>query len=950
LRRSGPRVAPAWNWCRIRALAARVSTLIASLALAALLSTCGGGGGGTSGGGSPPPPPPPPATPSPLVVSTASLPDAYLNENYSQQLQASGGTPPYTWNLTALSNPLPAGMAVTGNGMLTGAPSQLFTSLDVTFVVRDSASQSATKTINLKVIVRLAIQPATFSPQGIVSRDFNYQFLASGGTGTYSYTWSLAAGSGPLPPGLTFTSANGYGNLQGKFTTAGTYPFTLEVRDQATQVARQSYTISVYTGPLVTDNPLLPPAISGRAYSYTFQATGGAPPYTWDEAYNTHLHVLGFSLSTSGVLSGTTYSYGNTRIPVRVTDSQGIADVLVCDLKLIQQLTLNAFPLPDGRVGFSYSHRLDRQGGQGPFTYALTSSSNPLPPGLSLDPAFGYLSGTPTAEGTFTFSIEVRDSLAQVATADYSLLIRNDVIFHPYFQNFPVGVVNYPYPGHTLTVVGGTPPYTWRISSGNFPPGLTLDPVTGTTQGTPTAPGLYIFEVEAADSGSPTQSARQNFGVQIRPPLSILTGSTLPDGVATSGSYYNVTIQAAGGAPPPYNLRLSAGSLPPGSRIGNLSDSNGNFYVGGILTTAGTYNFTVEITDNNTPPATVSGDYSINVFNLITFTPANGTNLATVLVGQPVSATISASGGLPPYTWNVQNLPVGVSFDPSTGLISGTPTQPSSGNVDVTVTDSANPPQQARSYYGLGAIELLRIRTTQIPLTKVGFPLRFQPMPSGGTCCAYSWSIVSGSLPPGLAVTDPISLQITGTPTTVGSYTFRLRVTDSGIGVLQQTVEADVTWEIVPALASLGRNDSIATATPIGLGMFRASLSPFSDPGSSGPDVDFYKVTGDAGEVLMIRTMAEVFTPPMPTDTVIEILDASGTRLSSCQGISPPPVRFNLPCLNDDNQPGGRDSQIYFKVPGTPGSTFTFYIRVFDWSGSARPDLVYDLVVMRPLQ
>jgi hypothetical protein len=81
-------------------------------------------------------------------------------------------------------------------------------------------------------------------------------------------------------------------------------------------------------------------------------------------------------------------------------------------------------------------------------------------------------------------------------------------------------------------------------------------------------------------------------------------------------------------------------------------------------------------------------------------------------------------------------------------------------------------------------------------------------------------------------------------------------------------------------------------------------------------------------------------------DSVIEIVDAEGNRFVSCRPGSDTYGSFSQPCLNDDfDSYNTLDSKLYFQVPDSSGAPVTFYVHVLDWSGSARPDYVYDLVV-----
>ena len=113
-----------------------------------------------------------------------------------------------------------------------------------------------------------------------------------------------------------------------------------------------------------------------------------------------------------------------------------------------------------------------------------------------------------------------------------------------------------------LAATGGTTPYTWSVSTGTLPAGLTLDPTTGAITGTPTAAGTVDFTVSATDSSSPAMTANQALSIVVAPatvsPLSITTTS-LSGG--TVGSAYSAALAATGGTTP-YTWSVSTGTLP----------------------------------------------------------------------------------------------------------------------------------------------------------------------------------------------------------------------------------------------------------------------------------------------------------------------------------------------------------------------------------------------------
>jgi hypothetical protein len=208
----------------------------------------------------------------------------------------------------------------------------------------------------------------------------------------------------------------------------------------------------------------------------------------------------------------------------------------------------------------------------------------------------------------------------------------------------------------------------------------------------------------------------------------------------------------------------------------------------------------------------------------------------------------------------------------------------------------------------------------------------------------YSFAITSGSLPPGIAPIVASTGQISGTPTTAGYYTFAVSATDSSSPLLSATANFSLN-----VAAPLGRNDSIATATPIDNGDFFASISPYIDPPEAAPlpaDTDYYKLTSISGATVHLATGTGQAVGVPRLDTVLEIFDANGTRLATCNQPGDTSTNFTSACINDDMpDPPTTDSALDFKVPGSPSTTTTFYVHVLDWRGDARPDMLYGLSV-----
>lgn len=152
----------------------------------------------------------------------------------------------------------------------------------------------------------------------------------------------------------------------------------------------------------------------------------------------------------------------------------------------------------------------------------------------------------------------------------------------------------------TLSAEGGTEPYTWKLSAGQLPAGISLSP-SGTISGKPTAAGRYSFTVEVSDASTPALSAIKTYSMRV---AMIILPSKLPD--ATAKKAYSTTLRAAGGKRP-YRWEVSSGHLPAGlslSPSGNLS---------GTPVTAGTYSFSVLVSDASSPAHAATRAYSLTV-------------------------------------------------------------------------------------------------------------------------------------------------------------------------------------------------------------------------------------------------------------------------------------------------------------------------------------------------
>jgi hypothetical protein len=384
--------------------------------------------------------------------------------------------------------------------------------------------------------------------------------------------------------------------------------------------------------------PAPPGGEVGVAYTNTFTVTGGTSPFTWSVASGTVPPGLTLNAST-GVLSGTPTSAGTFTFAVKVTDKAGLSDSKSVSITIIPGPSMTFAAPPGGWTRTVYLYTLTASGGTAPLAWTVTSGS--LPAGVILSPD-GNLTGTPTATGTFSFTVKVTDANGQSATQATSLTIATGVTTT--FPAPPAAVVGAPY-SVTLTASGGTTPYAWSVNAGTLPPGIALSSA-GVLSGTPTTSGSYSFSVNVIDKNGGISTASIT--------LVVGTGLTLtftpPPGGQVAVPYSN-PLTAAGGTKP-YTWSVSAGTLPTGI---TLDTSSG--VLAGTPTTAGTFSFTVKVTDATGMTATKATSLTITP-GLLSITVPSGAALPTARAGGNSSAqlgpvTVTDQRGSAAATWTV---------------------------------------------------------------------------------------------------------------------------------------------------------------------------------------------------------------------------------------------------------------------------------------------------------
>jgi hypothetical protein len=269
------------------------------------------------------------------------------------------------------------------------------------------------------LVVLTATLPAGY--QGVA-----YAVALEAQGGTAPYTWSLVAPNNVLPAGLALNATTG--QITGTPTATGVFPVMVRATDAAAATDDAGVlTLQVDAAPsvLTVTTVSLPSATRGSAYAAVLAAVGGLAPYTWALVAPTNVLPAGLTLNPStGVISGVPTAAGTASIRPRATDAAAAVDdggLLALVVAEVSALTITTpAGLPPAEVSSAYAVQFAASGGYGAKTWAVIAGS--LPAWASLTAA-GLLTGTPTAEGTASFTLRATDTEARTADRAFSLLV-----------------------------------------------------------------------------------------------------------------------------------------------------------------------------------------------------------------------------------------------------------------------------------------------------------------------------------------------------------------------------------------------------------------------------------------------------------------------------------------------------------------------------------------------
>lgn len=337
-----------------------------------------------------------------------------------------------------------------------------------------------------------------FWPDGEVGTPYHKQLLGrtdvgvAGSDGHCHNKCKFVLIDGSLPPGITLNSD---GNVSGTPTQLGSWSFWIQLRGVfGGTPAEREFTLKISSVKVtVTTNQSEVPAGSlGKPYNLSLSEIGTGQ-LAWSLAGGTLPDGLSFS---NGRISGTPTKVGDYTFTVKLTDANNPqrSDTKTLTISVVEPLKLTAGPKrPVAEVGRPFSTTVKASGGKAPYAWQPAQ----LPDGFAFDPQTGVLSGQPTAPGTVTITLALKDALGTTSQLALRLRVADRL-------QLGAGALRSAAAGHLysakLKVAGGVRTFQWRVLRGKLPSGLRLDSRTGALAGVPRAAGTYRFTVRVRDA------------------------------------------------------------------------------------------------------------------------------------------------------------------------------------------------------------------------------------------------------------------------------------------------------------------------------------------------------------------------------------------------------------------------------------------------------------------
>jgi hypothetical protein len=669
----------------------------------------------------------------PSITSAASA-NGQIGKDFVYAIVA--GNSPTSYGASGL----PSGLSLnSATGLISGKPA----AAGSWTVVISATNAAGTSSMELQIMVSQPAQAPAYlgvaSLSGTQGTSFSY-LLAFSNTPT-----SLTLmGSQSLPAGLSFNSSTGL--ISGTPTVAGTFVISIKAaNDSGSVLAQVTLTINPSLGAPSITSVSAANLTSGTAFAFQLTAEPSAT------SFGATGLPSGLSLApATGLITGTSSDIGTHDVLVRAANASGFGPesrLVITVLPAASAPVITSSPYAEGTVGSVFGFQLAATGENE--TYALISGG--LPPGLILNPSTGLLSGVPTQLGEWHAMLAASSSGNQGPVLDMLIVIKPRA-------EVPVITCN----GSAVARVGEqflfvvtatNSPVSFQISE--LPSGLSADLSKGTISGIASAARKDAYEITLVASNSAGRSQPKTLSLTVEAGQSTPVITSATSASTRVGESFSYSITATENA-----TAYMAESLPDGLEINTTTG-----LISGTATRAGTYSVLIKAAN-----AAGVGDGSVLTLYVAPALAAPRITSAAFAVGTSGSAFTYAATAEPEPILSYElngTLPSGLSFNSSTGLISGKPSQPGFSVVTLLAYGAGGRSMAQEISITIKAAASLPVITSPIVASgRVGADFSYQisasnmpttsPLPS-------SCSLDAGGLPRGLAVNSSTG-EILGVP------------------------------------------------------------------------------------------------------------------------------------------------------------------------------------------